>query len=56
MLYFNRIGFSKGNDIKKASALKECVVHCYWYFLNIVFKFQHDVCNGCHGILMICYL
>lgn len=53
MLCFNRIGFSKGNDIEKTSALKECVVCCYCYFLNIGFKFQLDVCNGCYGILMI---
>ena len=25
----------------------------YWYFLNKGFKFQLDVCNGCHDILVM---
>ena len=25
----------------------------YWYFLNKAFKFQPNVCNGCHDSLMI---
>ena len=25
----------------------------YWYFLNKGFKFQPNVCNKCHGLLMM---
>ena len=25
----------------------------YWYFLNKEFKFQPNVCNGCHDLLMM---
>ena len=49
MLYFNRIDVSEGIDVNKTSESKECdVCHC-WYFLNKGFKFQVNVCNGCHN-------
>ena len=25
----------------------------YWYFLNYSFKFQSNVCNRCHDLLMM---
>ena len=25
----------------------------YWYFLNYSFKFQPNVCNRCHDLLMM---
>ena len=40
MLYFDSIDISKGIDVNKISASKECdTCHC-WYFLNYSFKFQ----------------
>ena len=45
MLYFNRIEVSKGIDVSKTSASKECDICHYWYFLNYSFKFQPNVCN-----------
>ena len=53
MLYFNRIDISKGTDVNKTSASKECDICYYWYFLNYIFKFQPNVCNGCHDLLMM---
>ena len=53
MLYFDRIEVSKEIDVKKASKSKECDVCHYWYFLNKGFKFQANVCNGCHDLLMM---
>ena len=32
---------------------KECDISHYWYFLGKGFKFQANVCNGCHNILMM---
>ena len=45
MLYFNRIEVSKGIDVNKTSASKECDICHYWCFLNYSFKFQPNVCN-----------
>ena len=30
-----------------------CVIFHYWYFLNYSFKFQPNVCNRCHDLLMM---
>ena len=50
MLYYDRIDVSKGIDINNTSESKEC--H-YWYFLDKGFKFQSEVWNGCHDVLMM---
>ena len=53
MLYYDRIGVSKGIDVNKTSASKECDICHYWYFLNHSFKFQPNVCNRCDDLLMM---
>ena len=53
MLYYDRIDVSEGIDINKTSASKECDVCHHWYFLNYSFKFQPNVCNRCHNLLMM---
>ena len=53
MIYFDRIGVSEGIDVNKTSASKKCDVCHYWYFLNYSFKFQPNVCNRCHDLLMM---
>ena len=53
MSYYDRIEISEGTDVNKPSASKECnVCHCL-YFLNSSFKFQPNVCNRCHDLLMM---
>ena len=52
MLYYDRIDVSEGIDVNKSSASKERDVCYYWYFLNYSFKFQLNVCNRCHDLLM----
>ena len=42
MLHFDRIGISKGIDVNKTSASKECDICHYWYFLLVS---QPNVCN-----------
>ena len=54
MLYFDRIDISERTDVNKTSASKECDICHYWYFLNFSFKFQPNVCNRCHDLLMMC--
>ena len=50
MLYYDRIDVSEGIDVNKASKSKECDICLYWYK---GFKFQANVCNGCHDLLMM---
>ena len=53
MLYYDRIELSEGININKTSALKECDIFHYCHFLDKGFKFQPDVCNGYHDVLMM---
>ena len=52
MPYFDKINLSEGIDINKTSASKECDICHYWYFLSYSFKFQPNVCNRCHDLLI----
>ena len=53
MLYFNRIDVSDEIDVNKTSESKECNICHYCYFLNKGLKFQPNVCNESHDLLMI---
>ena len=53
MLCFDRIDVSEGIDVNKISASKECDICHYWYFLNYSFKFQPNVCNRYHELLIM---
>ena len=53
MLYFDRIKVSEGIDVNKNIASQECDIWHYWYFLNYSFKFQLNVYNRCHDLLMM---
>ena len=53
MLHFDRIDVSEEVYVNKASASKECDTCHYWYFLNYSFKFQPNVSNRCHDLLMM---
>ena len=52
MLYYDRIDICEAIDVNESSESKECDICHYWYFLDKEFKFQQDVCNGCHDVLM----
>ena len=45
MISYDSTDVSEGIDVK-------CDVCRYWYFLNLSFKVQPNVCNRCHGLLM----
>ena len=53
MLYFDRMDISKGIDVNKTTASKECDICHYWYLLNYSCKFQPNVCNRCHDLFMM---
>ena len=47
MLYLNKIYVSEGIDVNKISKSKKCDI-CHEGF-----KFQANVCNACHDLLMM---
>ena len=53
MIYYDRIDVSERIVINKTSSSKQCDICHYWHFLNQSFKFQLNVCNRCHDLLMI---
>ena len=53
MLYFDRIDVSEGIDVNKTSKSEECHIFHYWCFQNKGFKFQTNVFNRCHDLLMM---
>ena len=55
MLHYQKTAVSKGIDVNKKSALKECKLCHYWFFKDIGFKFEKHVCNKCHDLLTMAY-
>ena len=52
MLQYEKIDASEGIDTNKTSASKKCMLCHYWYFKDVGFKFEPNVCNKFHNILM----
>ena len=48
---YDQIDISEGTDVNKTSASKECDICHYWYFRNIVFKYEPFLCNGCDDLM-----
>ena len=55
MLRYQKIDVSEGIDVNKTSASKECELCHYWFFKDVGFKFEENVCNKCHDLLTIAY-
>ena len=53
MLYYDRINVSEGIDANKTCESKKRDICHYWYFLNKGFKFQLNVYNRCHDLVMM---
>ena len=51
MLEHDKIYVSKGIDIKKTNASKECDICHYCNFKDIGFKNESYFCNGCHDLI-----
>ena len=51
MLEYDRIDISEGIDINNTNGSKECDIHHYWYFLYKGFKYESNLCNGCHDLM-----
>ena len=52
MLEYDKIDISEGIDVNKTSAWKECDICHYWYFKDIVFKYERYLCNGYHDLML----
>ena len=55
MLQYGKINVSKGIDVNKTSASKECQLFHYWFFKDDGFKFEEHVCNRFHDLLTMAY-
>ena len=55
MLKYEKIDVSEGIDVNKTSASKECELCSHWFFKDIGFKFEENVCNRCHDLLMMAH-
>ena len=55
MLQYEKNDASKGIDVNKTSASKECKLCHYWFFKDVGFKFEKHVCNWCHDLLTMAY-
>ena len=55
MLQYQKIDVSKGIDVNKTSASKECKLCHYCFFKDVGFKFEEHVCNGCHDLLTMAH-
>ena len=51
MLEYDRIDSSEEIDVNKTSLSKECDICCYWYFKDIGFRYEPNLCNGCHDLM-----
>ena len=55
MLQYKKIDVLKRIDVNKTSTSKECKLCHYWFFKDVGFKFEENVCNGCHDLLTMAY-
>ena len=51
MLEYDRIDISEGIDINRTSISKEYDICHFWYFKDIGFKYEPNLCNGCHNLM-----
>ena len=55
MLQCEKPDISEGIDINKTRTSKECMLCHYWYFRDVVLKFEPHFCNKCQNVLMTAY-
>ena len=55
MLQYDRVDISEGIDNNKSNQSKECIICHYWYFKDVGYKFEANVCKKCHDISMMAY-
>ena len=46
-LQYERINISEGIDVDKTNLSRKCMICHYWYFKDVGFKFESNICNKC---------
>ena len=55
MLQYEGVDILEGIDINKTDPSKVCMLCHYWYFKNVSYKFEPNVCNKCYDVVMTAY-
>ena len=55
MLKYEKIHVSEGIDVNKRIESEKCDLCHYWVFKDVGFKFEKNVCNKCHDLLMMAH-
>ena len=55
MLQYDRVDVSERIYLNKSDKSKECMICHYWYFKDIGYRYEPNVCNGCHDLSMMVY-
>ena len=55
MLQYERIDVSEGIDFNKTNKSKKCEFCHYWFFKDVGFRYELNVCNKCHDLLTMAY-
>ena len=55
MLYNSKTNASGGIDTNKSNKSKECMICHYWYFLDLNYTYEPEVCNEFHDISMMAH-
>ena len=55
MLYYNKVNVSERTDVNRSDKLKECMICRYWYFKDIGYKYEPEICNRCPDTSMLTY-
>ena len=53
LLCYDKIDISEGFGANKICESEVCDICHYWYFLNAGLKFQPNLCNRCHDLVMM---
>ena len=51
MVEYEIIDISEGIDVNKTNLSKECDICHYWYFKDIGFEYEPNLCNRCHHLM-----
>ena len=51
MLEYGRVNVSEEIDVNKTNILNGCDICHYWYVKDIGFKYEPNLCNGCHNLM-----
>ena len=51
MLVYEKIDISDGIDVDMSDKSKECMLCCYWYFLDKSFSYEPYLCDGSNNLM-----